>query len=114
MAIPVSKRRRDVTMVPVAGQQFRRAARLGLEGPEAKLLCLLAAYADAGHQRPALAQLGAPLGGMPWHRVCRLLERLEARGLIQVKWATDEEQRMRQHNTYTLMLGGPNRQEEDR
>jgi DNA-binding MarR family transcriptional regulator len=67
---------------PIAGPLFAQAYRLPMEGAKRrKLLCLIAAYADAGVANPSLDELANRLGHKP-RTVVGLLMRLEQDGLI--------------------------------
>jgi hypothetical protein len=98
-----------ITEPPVAGELFREVARLDTErvgGNRRKpLLALLAAYADAGEERPPVRLLAkqAKLGS--WQNVVQLLKRLEADGWIEVEWASGYGQR----NRYRVTLDGGGR-----
>ena len=84
---------------PVAGSTFRRVAALPVEGHKRrKLLCLLAAYADAGEPNPPVRILAQRLH-LPVRKVDALLRRLEADGYLRVARERD------QRNRYELLLG---------
>jgi hypothetical protein len=94
---------RPVTTVkPTAGPQFRWAARQDVGGQKRRrLLCLIAAFADAGEPSPPVNVLArqANLGG--WRVVDGLLAALERDGFIQVRWAGGYG---KGRNAYTLRL----------
>ena len=72
---------------PLAGARFKAAAALPITGSKRrKLLCLIAAYQDAGHA-PSVRQLAERIDGVDWRGVDALLKRLVADGWIEVRWA---------------------------
>jgi hypothetical protein len=92
------------TRQPVAGPLFKQAARLDVGGAKRRrLLCLLAAYADAGEHSPTVRQLAQQAkipGG--WRKVDQLLRLLERDGVVEVRWAKHGQAR----NVYELYLDG--------
>ena len=52
-----------------------------------KLLCLLAAYGDAGHQSPSMRVLASRMS-IPMPEVMWLLRALEIEGWIEVEWTS--------------------------
>jgi DNA-binding MarR family transcriptional regulator len=74
--------------VPVAGPLFRQVAALKLEGVKRrKLLALIAAFADAGQDRPTVAELAERLK-LDQRKVISLLDRLVQDGLLERSPAT--------------------------
>jgi DNA-binding MarR family transcriptional regulator len=91
---------------PVAGPLFRQAAKIDAGGDKRrKLLCLLAAYADAGIDDPSIAQL-AKRAQIPRGIVVVVVEKLEAAGLLAVYRGDPTRQ---ERNRYTLYLDGRKR-----
>src|SRR5687767_7016507 len=93
---------------PVAGPIFKRAAALPVEGAKRrKLLCLLAAYADAGETSPAMVELARRLELDPVV-VDHLLDALVRDGLLKVEWAGKGRPGARasagRRNVYALVL----------
>jgi DNA-binding MarR family transcriptional regulator len=72
-------------VAPVAGPLFKQAARLQVGGQKRRrVLCLLAAYADADPSyRPSVAELAGRLGYKP-ARLVALADALERDGWITV------------------------------
>jgi DNA-binding transcriptional ArsR family regulator len=93
-----------LTNHPVAGPRFKQAARLPIEDVKRrKLLCLLAAYEDAGYE-PSVRELAQRLRIRDIRTVDRLLEELRDDGLLFIRWAKWREQEARIRNRYTLRL----------
>jgi len=85
---------------PVAGSTFRRAAALPIDGRKRrKVVCLLAAYADAGEPNPPVRLLAERLN-LRVQAVDALLRRLEQDGHLRVERAAN------QRNRYELVLEG--------
>jgi hypothetical protein len=73
---------------PVAGPLFRRAAAAPVDGAKRRrLLCLLAAYADAGEHSPPMVELCRRLGLDDARIVDSLLDVLVKDGWLEVRWA---------------------------
>jgi hypothetical protein len=75
---------------PTAGPRFKAVhaapAVQKLAPDEKKAICLIAAYADAGQVDPSVRALAERLG-MRVAKVDRLLEALEAAGLLAIRWS---------------------------
>jgi hypothetical protein len=100
-----ARARTEVLVQPVAGARFRRAAALSVEGDtRRRLLCLLAAYADAGEASPPIRVLLLRLGLTNAAQIDALLRSLERDGLLHVRWGDSERH---ERNTYELRLGAP-------
>jgi hypothetical protein len=90
---------------PIAGERFRRAATLDIEGAKRrKLLCLLAAYADAGEPSPPMRELVRRLGLPKRTNIDGLLKLLERDGFLRVRWGSQERD---ERNVYDLRLPHP-------
>ncbi len=94
---------------PVPGENFRRATALPIEGTKRrKLLCLLAAYADAGETSPAMRELCRRTGIEDPRVVDGVLRTLIADGYLDVRWAPQgaRARGLPEHprNVYTLRL----------
>lgn len=91
---------------PVAGPLFTCAVTLPVEGGKRhKLLCLLAAYADAGEHSPPAATLAEQVG-LPKHAqrgIDDLLRTLERAGYLRVEWGNPKHH---ERNRYVVLLDG--------
>ncbi len=106
---------------PVAGPLFQAAARTSLpsgkrDHERKRLLALLAAYQDAGHNpsiREVALRLGPAVGDYltgSWHkrarRIDNLLRGLERDGVLVVHWPSPDQKRRQERNRYELRLDG--------
>jgi DNA-binding MarR family transcriptional regulator len=83
---------------PIAGPLFRRACQVPVEGRKRrKLLALVAAHHDAGHD-PSVRELARRMG-LDWRKVDALLRRLEEDG-----WLATEQRPRPEPNRYVLRL----------
>jgi hypothetical protein len=89
---------------PIAGVRFKAAAALAIEGTKRrKLLCLIAAYQDAGHA-PSVRELAERIDGVRSVRqLDGLLRALERDEWLRVEWSSKGSRR---RNVYTVRLDG--------
>ena len=81
------------------GRNFALAARLPVGGTKRrKVVAMLGAYADAGISDPSIRELAAGTR-LPKPVVCKLVDKLEEDGLVDIKRSRGE------RNVYTLLLG---------
>lgn len=98
---------------PIAGPLFRAAldvplARDDHERDNRKLLCLIAAYADAGQPSPTVRNLARRVGFTGKHRAMKIdkrLRELERDGVLVVTWADKEARQRGERNEYELRIG---------
>jgi hypothetical protein len=94
------------TAKPVAGPTFRAAAALPVDGAKRRrLLCLLAAYADAGEHSPRMRELSR-ITGFEVPMIDQLLKALQRDGYVRVPWRASDHHPHRR-NVYELTFGGP-------
>jgi hypothetical protein len=96
---------RSQDVQPQAGPLFARVAKMPIADAELRrVLALIAAYADAGQDDPALNELGRRLD-ISWGRVESCIRVLEHDGLLAVRWVTDEEKARKVRNRYRVLAG---------
>lgn len=73
-------------ITPVAGARFRKAAgfKAQLSPVDLRIICLVAAYADAGERSPSMKQLSARLG-LPRYEINGTLYDLARRRIVWVE-----------------------------